>query len=117
MFVISAIIGTLGEGEEVVQRLRPGCHQAAAASQGQSGAADQRERDCEDTTGAPGRKGETTFEAFSTLNKGKGLGQLIVVGFDLKTKGGLEELQSMIHSEASPGVGWVGVHVEARLGV
>lgn len=65
MFLMSGVIGALGEGEEVVQRLRPGCHQAAAASQGQSGAADQREGDCEDTTGAPGRKGETTFEALS----------------------------------------------------
>lgn len=53
-----SVIGALGEGEEIVQRLRPGGHQAAAASQGQSGAADQRERDREDTTGAPGRAGE-----------------------------------------------------------
>lgn len=103
MFVISGVIGTFGEGEEAVQRFRPSCHQAAAASQGQSGAADQRERDCEDTTGAPGRKSETTFEAFSTLNGGKSLGRLTVVGFDLKTKGGLEELQNVIHTEASPG--------------
>lgn len=85
MFVVSGVIGTLGEGEEVVQRFRPGCHQAAAASQGQSGAADQREGDCEDTTGAPGRKSETTFEAFSTLNDGKSVGQLTVVGFDAST--------------------------------
>lgn len=116
MFVISGVIGTLGEGEEVVQRPRPGCHQAAAASQGQSGAADQRERDCEDTTGAPGRKSETTFEAFSTLNDSKSLGQLTVVGFALETRGGLEELLSMIHTEASPGGGG-GVHVAASLGV
>lgn len=88
MFVILGVIGTPGEGEEVVQRLRPGCHQAAAASQGQSGTADQRERDCEDTTGAPRRKSETTFEAFATLNDGKGLDQLTGAGFDLKTKGG-----------------------------
>lgn len=74
MFVISGVKGTLGEGEEVVQRLGPGCHKATAASQGQSGAADQRARDCEDTTGAPGRKSEPTFEAFSTLNESKGFG-------------------------------------------
>lgn len=92
------VIGTVGEGEEVVQRLRPGCHQAAAASQGQSGAADQRERHCEDTTGAPGRKSEAMFEAFSTLNDGKSLGRLTVVGFDLETEGGLHKLQSMIRS-------------------
>lgn len=86
--MISGVIGTLGEGEEVVQRLRPGCYQAAAASQGQSGAAEQRESDCEDTTGAPGRKSETTFDAFSTLNSGKRLGQLSVVGFDVNPKEG-----------------------------
>lgn len=85
--MITCVIGALGEGEEVVQRLRPGCHQAAAASQGQSGAADQRERDCEDTTGAPGRKSKT-FEALPSLKDGKHLRQLPVVGFDLKSKVG-----------------------------
>lgn len=87
-FVICGAIGTLGEGEEVVQRLRPGRYQAAAASQGQSGAADQRESDCEDTTGAPGRKSESTFDAFSTLSGGKRLEQLPVVGFDVNPKEG-----------------------------
>lgn len=114
--VISGVIGTLGEGEEVVQRLGPGCHQAAAASQGQSGAADQREGDCEDTTGAPGRKSEATFEDFSTLNDDKSCVQLTVVGFDLKNqKEGWRNCR-VWSTLKHRGVG-VEVHVEAGLGV
>jgi len=52
--------GAPGEGEEAVQRSGPGGHQAAAAAQSHPGAADQRERHGENTSGAPGRKGETT---------------------------------------------------------
>lgn len=52
--------GAPREGEEVVQRPGPGSHQAPATSQSHSGAADQRERHSENTTGAPGRQGETS---------------------------------------------------------
>lgn len=58
MFAPAVGIGASGEGEEAVQRPGPGSHQAPAASQSHSGATDQRERHSENTTGAPGRKGE-----------------------------------------------------------
>lgn len=59
MFATAIGTGAPGEGEEVVQRPRPGSHQAPATSQSHSGAADQRERHSKNTTGAPGRQGET----------------------------------------------------------
>lgn len=58
IFPIAAGTGASGEGEEAVQRPGPGGHQAPAASQSHSGAADQRERDSENTTGSPGGQGE-----------------------------------------------------------
>lgn len=70
--MLSGVIGALREGEEIVQRLRPGCHQAAAASQGQSGAADQREGDREDATGAPGRTGEAVMKIRVHVEAGLG---------------------------------------------
>lgn len=60
MFAAAVGTGAPGEGEEAVQRPGPGSHQAPAASQSHSGAADQREGHSEDTTGAPGRQGEAT---------------------------------------------------------
>lgn len=56
--------GAPGEGEEAFKRSGSGCHQAAAASQIQPGAADQRERDYENTAGRPAREGEMALPNF-----------------------------------------------------
>lgn len=62
-FATAVGTGAPGEREEAVQRSGPGGHQAPAATESRSGAADQREGHSENPAGAPGRKGETTAEA------------------------------------------------------
>ena len=65
-FAPAVATGAPGEGEEAVQRPGPGSHQAPAASQSHSGAADQRERHRENTSGAPGGQGGTKHTFLSS---------------------------------------------------